>query len=187
MPSIQILTVGDATRAARAMLVRDAPSTPAWTAWATVAKTTSTPATFPGSASCGSTRSRCPQPRQRESATSRSTDPSRVSSRRSTRLPVSRRSLPPHAAQRQPTSSSSPETSTTATYLVHSMPSTKTTVLMTAPVVQPSPGPSSFSVASHRGTQCSISRREWAVSTPAACRTRRESQQARLTTRSVHP
>lgn len=78
-------------------------------------------------ASHGSTRSRCRQPRQRASATLSITDAWRTSSRRSTRLPVSRRSLPPHTAQRQPTRSSSPEPSTIVTYLLHSMSSTKTT------------------------------------------------------------
>jgi hypothetical protein len=123
-PSIQVLMVRDTTRAAPAMLVSAAPSTKACP---TASRITSTPVTFPGSASNGSTRSRCRQPRQRASATSSITDACRTSSRRSTRLPVSRRSLPPHTAQRQPTRSSSPEPSTIVTYLLHSMPSTKTT------------------------------------------------------------
>ena len=123
-PSIQILMVRDTTPAAWATLVTARPSTKACP---TAPKITSTPVTFPGSASNGSTRSRCRQSRQRASATSSITDARRRSSRRSTRLPVSRRSLPPHTAQRQPTRSSSPEPSTIATYLLHSMSSTKTT------------------------------------------------------------
>jgi DNA-binding transcriptional LysR family regulator len=46
----------------------------------------------------GSTRSRGPQWRHSAGATVRFTNASRVSSRRSTRLRVSRRSLPPHEA-----------------------------------------------------------------------------------------
>lgn len=65
------------------------------------------------SASNGSTRSRCRQLRQRTSATESVRNLSRVSSRRSTRLRVSRRLLPPHEA-RQPARSSSPAPSTTA-------------------------------------------------------------------------
>ena len=123
-PSTQILMVRETTRALRATLVSAAPST---NACATASRITSTPVTFPGSASYGSTRSRCRQSRQRASATSSVTDPSRISSRRPTRLRVSRRSLPPHRAQRHPARSSSPEASTTAAYLLDSTSSTKTT------------------------------------------------------------
>lgn len=123
-PSIQILMVRDTTCAPWAMLVSAASSA---NACPTASRITSTPVTLPGSASNGSTRSRCRQSRQRASATSSITDAWPRSSRRSTRLPVSRRSPPPHAAQRQPASSSSPEPSTTATYLLHSRSSTKTT------------------------------------------------------------
>ena len=123
-PSTQSFTVRDTTRAAPAMLVHVAPST---SALPTASRTTSTPVTFPGSASNGSTRSRCPQWRHRASATSSIRDSPRSSSRRSTRLPVSRRSLPPHAAHRHPASNSSPDASTTAVYLLDSTSSTKTT------------------------------------------------------------
>jgi hypothetical protein len=123
-PSIQVLMVRDTTPAARAMLVT---ATPSANACPTASRITSTPVTFPGNASNGSTRSRCRQSRQRASATSSITDAWRMSSRRSTRLPVSRRSLPPHTAQRQPTRSSSPEPSTIVPYLLHSRSSTKTT------------------------------------------------------------
>jgi hypothetical protein len=123
-PSIQILRVRETTRASRAMLVSAASSAKACP---TASRITSTPVTLPGSASNGSTRSRCRQSRQRASATSSITDAWPRSSRRSTRLPVSRRSLPPHTAQRQPASSSSPDLSTTTAYLLHSRSSTKTT------------------------------------------------------------
>jgi hypothetical protein len=123
-PSIQILMVRGTTPAAWAMLVVARPSAKACP---TASRITSTPVTFPGSASSGSTRSRCWQSRQRASATLSTTDAWPRSSRRSTRLPVSRRSLPPHTAQRQPTRSSSPEPSTIAPYLLHSMLGTRTT------------------------------------------------------------
>ena len=123
-PSIQSFTVRDTTRAAPAMLVTAAPST---SARPTASRITSTPVTFPGSASYGNTRSRCPHWRHCASATLSIKDSPRSSSRRSTRLPVSRRSLLPHAAHQHPTSNSSPDASTTAVYLLDSTSSTKTT------------------------------------------------------------
>jgi hypothetical protein len=110
-PRIHRLMVHGATPALRAALVTVASSE---SASATAATMTSTPVTLPGSASQGSTRSRCPHPRQRASATGSVTNASSVSNRRSTRLRVIWRSLPSQRAQRQSARSSSPAGSTTA-------------------------------------------------------------------------
>lgn len=108
-PKIQLFNVRMAMPSRLATLLSLAPS---HRTWAAASNTTSTPVTLPGSASQGSTRSRCRQSRQRASATQRVLNSSGVSIRRATRLPVSARSLPPQAAQRHPQRRSSPALAT---------------------------------------------------------------------------
>jgi len=78
-PRVQLRTVRVATPQRSATSAIAAPSE---STWATASRITSTPVTLPGSASHGSTRSRCRQSWQRASATDSVVKASGVSSRR---------------------------------------------------------------------------------------------------------
>ena len=114
-PSTQSCTVSLQTPNRAATTPSASPSNHADTA----PNTTSTPVTLPGSASQGSTRSRCPQPPQRAIAMRSTTKLHAACSFRQTRAPVSRGLAAPQRPQLQPARSCCTiELATTSSYLL---------------------------------------------------------------------